>query len=71
MYRNSCCQPQPMNNMKPACSMYDDMALAMAYVPIQHFQNTYDLQTALVVGTIFPELNKPFKGYAGGVKCNR
>lgn len=46
-------------------------ALAMAYVPIQQFHTVYDLDEALRVGTIFPELNKPFYGSKGGSKCQR
>lgn len=34
--------------------------IAMAYVPVQKFQAVYDADTALSVGTIFAELNKPF-----------
>jgi len=39
--------------------------LAMAYVPWQKFQNTYEPDKALAAGTIFPELNKPFLGKRG------
>ncbi|MCD8323439.1 MAG: spore coat associated protein CotJA [Clostridiales bacterium] len=39
--------------------------IAMAYVPWQHFARTYDLDQALQIGTIFPELNKPFTGRGG------
>lgn len=42
--------------------------LAMAYVPWQRFGQTYDLSKALAVGTIFPELNKPFCGKRGNCK---
>jgi hypothetical protein len=35
---------------------------AMAYVPWQHFTKAYEPQKALMVGTIFPELDKPFCG---------
>lgn len=34
----------------------------MAYVPWQQFTKTYDPNRALRVGTIFPELDKPFTG---------
>ena len=47
----------------------DQMAPAMAYVPCQQFNNTYDLCYALSVGTIFPELCKPFCGKRGVRKC--
>lgn len=34
----------------------------MAYVPWQKWQNLYNRQAALKNGTLFEELNKPFKG---------
>ena len=41
----------------------DKFPIAMSYVPWQHFDKLYDdLEKALRVGTIFPELNKPFTG---------
>ena len=40
----------------------DEMALTMAYVPWQHFSETYEPAKALKQGTIFPELDKPFYG---------
>ena len=40
----------------------DSMALAMAYVPWQNFYKVYEPEKALMIGTIFPELNKPFLG---------
>ena len=47
-----------MNN-KSNCS---GQALTMAYVPWQKWQNLYNRQAALKNGTLFEELNKPFKG---------
>lgn len=47
------------------CSDLERMPIAMAYVPWQRFERTYDLNQALQVGTIFPELNKPFTGKGG------
>jgi hypothetical protein len=35
---------------------------AMAYVPWQTFTKAYEPQKALMTGTIFPELDKPFSG---------
>lgn len=35
-------------------------SLAIACVPVQHWNLTYDLDVALAEGTIFPELNMPF-----------
>lgn len=63
------------NNTLPLSSKHDRQdnshrkALAMAYVPFQDYQKTYDLCHALQVGTIFPELCKPFCGKRGKKKC--
>lgn len=46
----------------------DHMSVAMAYVPWQYFTKTYEPQKALMVGTIFPELDLPFIGGNGGRK---
>ncbi len=40
----------------------DSMQLAMAYVPWQTWNKTYDAETALDRGTISPELDFPFLG---------
>lgn len=41
----------------------DKFPVAMAYVPWQKFDKMYDdLDKAYHIGTIFPELNKPFTG---------
>lgn len=40
--------------------------VAMAYVPFQQFNTTYTPEKGLEMGTIFPELDKPFLG--GGMK---
>ena len=37
-----------------------DQVVAMAYVPWQNFYKVYEPEKALMIGTIFPELNKPF-----------
>ena len=58
----------PMVRTKDTWSA-ENFALAMAYVPMQHFKSVYELDEALQVGTIFPELNKPFKGWKGGRPC--
>lgn len=55
--------------MTERVSVRDDFALAMAYVPWQHFANVYEPDKALLVGTIFPELDKPF--LAEGRGCRR
>lgn len=57
-------------NADRVCCGKDDalmgFPLAMAYVPWQHWDKTYDFDKALCVGTIFPELDMPFRGYQGG-----
>ncbi len=40
--------------------------VAMAYVPYQISDNIYSAEQGINVGTMFPELNKPFKHAAGG-----
>lgn len=47
---------------------FDRMPIAMAYVPWQRFTRTYDPDKALMAGTIFPELNKPFTGKGGNYR---
>ena len=55
----------------PVCNMCEDKRrswgldgypLAMVYAPIQRFGDMYDLDTALMEGTLFKELDLPFKG---------
>ena len=46
-----------------------NLALAMAYVPMQCLKNAYCLEEALYKGTLFPELDKPFTGVKGGCSC--
>lgn len=38
------------------------LSLAMAFVPAQRFEETYEPSLALNRGTIFPSLDKPFLG---------
>jgi hypothetical protein len=42
--------------------------LAMAYVPMQKIHYVYDPDNALMQGTLFPELDKPFLGGRAGMK---
>ncbi len=60
-YQSSNCAasyPTPPNNTANSCPCY----LAIANVPWQYFTNSYDPEQALRIGTMFPELNKPFLG---------
>ena len=38
----------------------DDHTPVMAYVPVQVFTGTYEPYQGFGVGTMFPDLNKPF-----------
>lgn len=58
--QNPCCCP--------VCVTPYAAGLAIAYVPWQYWDQTYELEKALQWGTIFPELNKPFSGKRGGCR---
>lgn len=65
MQNRGCAQQNPT---APSCQQQynlENMPLAMAYVPWQHFSQVYEPDKALAYGTIFPELNKPFLGKRG------
>ena len=44
------------------CLDNGDVPLAMAYVPMQRFEDIYDVDQAFCAGTLFCDLNKPFLG---------
>ena len=47
-------------------SVDSEPALGIAYVPWQKLKNIYEnLEEAFRVGTLFPELTKPFSGKRG------
>lgn len=54
--------PEYMRKMKEPAEPFDEMALAMAYVPWQNWCDIYDVKKGFCYGTIFAQLNKPFKG---------
>ena len=45
----------------------DHLPVAMGYVPFQKWGKTFELNQAFQIGTIFPDLCKPFCGKGGGV----
>ena len=47
---------------EPRTALPADASVTMAYVPLQLELITYDDSKGLDNGTIFPVLNKPFKG---------
>lgn len=53
-----------MNDQKDTCALFtvQPVSFAMAYVPLQSWEKTYEISVALDRGTIFPELDKPFIG---------
>ena len=53
------CDRNKMMQPHDDCS---EWVVGMAYVPWQTFGKTYDPRKALMAGTIFPELDKPFTG---------
>ena len=59
---NNCRGQQPYPRFETA----KDMVVAMAYVPWQYFGEVYEPDKALRIGTVFPELNKPFTGRGCG-----
>lgn len=57
------CSRGNFNYMQNLGANVDQFPIAMAYVPWQRFDGIYeDLEKAFQVGTVFPELNKPFTG---------
>lgn len=44
------------------CNCFEDMPLAMAYVPMQTWRDVYDSSVGFSRGTIFAQLDKPFIG---------
>lgn len=77
--RQGCCQQaepaRPAAAPSAAASsnsgFSDSSPLAMAYVPWQQWNSTYDLDRALMAGTIFPELDKPFRGVREKGGCRK
>lgn len=49
-------------NLKFSRIPLDDLPLAMSYTPMQCFDESYNPNEALLRGTLFPELDKPFCG---------
>lgn len=81
MRQNGCMRqttPMRMSTPQPSCPVCRDhsdkhdelssMPLAMAYVPWQKWRNLYECGKGLDRGTIFEELDKPFRGIGG---CSR
>lgn len=63
--RESCVQTRPDMDHLSLC----DLPLGMGYVPMQRSNKMYDTCLGLKMGTIFPDLCKPFCGNGGACKC--
>lgn len=64
-------QNQGHMKQEPCCSKENKKhvyAVAMAYVPWQHFTDLYPPCKGLIRGTVFEELDKPF--LAKGGRCS-
>lgn len=62
--QKSCAQSDLIEDTKIYMHI-DKLPIGMAYVPRQNFRSTFETGKALSVGTIFPELCKPFCGRRG------
>ncbi len=49
-------------DMKKRPAIPKDASVTMAYIPLQETLESYSADKALEKGTLFPDLNKPFKG---------
>lgn len=49
-------------NYKQTTALPENPVPAMAYIPFQQWDDTYEVSTGYNAGTIFPVLNKPFYG---------
>lgn len=76
-YNFTCGMNTVSNCMNKVCSTNPDKEMyshlqylppTMAYIPFQKFEPTFPLNKALYVGTIFPQLCKPFCGKRGGCR---
>lgn len=60
--------PSASKKLKFSDVPLDKLPLTMAYVPMQEFKDIYSENDALMRGTLFTELDKPFFGKFTGVK---
>jgi hypothetical protein len=65
--QSDCSRQQPAMPVKKMIQ-WDNLPIAMGYVPVQQLCEVYDITKALQMGTIFPELCKPFCGKGGGCR---
>ena len=58
----------PISHKEHFCMPQHEKPLAMAYVKIQQYDTTFPAAKALQMGTIFPDLCKPFCGKRGNCR---
>lgn len=51
-------RPRPNNNF--GTTQLDRLPLTMVYVPMQPYGTAYEPEQALMAGTLFPSIDKPF-----------
>ena len=63
----SCSTPHRQMNNQELCAgiALDQMPVTMAYVPWTKWRNIYEAEKGLRRGTIFQDLDKPFRGIGG------
>jgi len=49
------------DNQAKTQSIFTDYRLAEAYIPFQNYGQIFDPRTALMNGTLFPDLYRPYK----------
>ncbi len=60
-----------MKSMMPCMRNDSDFEIGMAYVPWQKMNQLYEPAKALMAGSLFPELEKPFYGSSAARKVVR
>ncbi len=53
-------RPNPQPNNRFGATPLDKLPLTMAYVPMQPYGTAYEPDVALMNGTLFPSIDKPF-----------
>lgn len=66
-YQDSCSTPHRQMNNQELCAgiALDQLPVTMAYVPWTKWRNIYEAEKGLRRGTIFQDLDKPFRGIGG------
>ena len=60
--------PEAGNRVEFSKIPLDMLPLTMAYIPMQKFGDVYSEDEALIKGTLFPDIDKPFYGKFTGAR---